>query len=145
MQKTITLEQIIEKLNKKEEKKVKVTHVEVEEYGLIEFTRPNDNDILQYFSDVTKAIEFDDNEETKDKKVKTIDFRKMLDISSEFVYKCCPMLQKKEIRDMFPKVSYYEIPIQVFGMNETIELAGKLNDIFEGSNKLEKTQEEIKN
>lgn len=145
MQKTITLEQIIEKLNKKEEKKVKVTHVEVEEYGLIEFTRPNDSDILQYFSDVTKAIEFDDNEETKDKKVKTIDFRKMLDISSEFVYKCCPMLQKKEIRDMFPKVSYYEIPIQVFGMNETIELAGKLNDIFEGSNKLEKTQEEIKN
>lgn len=145
MQKTITLEQIIEKLNKKEEKKVKITQIEVEEYGLMEFTRPHDNDILQYFSDITKAIELDDTEEIKDKKVKKIDFGKMLDTSSEFVYKCCPMLQKKEIRDMYPKISFYEIPIQVFGMNETIEIAGKLNEIFEGSNKLEKTQEEIKN
>lgn len=145
MQKTITLEQIIEKLNKKEENKVKITQIEVEGYGLMEFTRPHDNDILQYFSEITKAIELDDNEEIKDKKVKTIDFGKMLDTSSEFVYKCCPMLQKKEIRDMFPKISFYEIPTQVFGMNETIELAGKLNEVFEGSKKLEKTQEEIKN
>lgn len=145
MQKTITLEQIIEKLNKKEENKVKITQIEVEGYGLMEFTRPHDNDILQYFSEITKAIELDDNEEMKDKKVKRVDFGKMLETSSEFVYKCCPMLQKKEIRDMFPKISFYEIPAQVFGMNETIELAGKLNEVFEGSKKLEKTQEEIKN
>lgn len=145
MKKTLTLEDIIEKLNKNEEKKIKITHIDVKNFGLMEFVRPHDNDILQYLSDLTNTVEFEENLETSEKKIKKIDLRKSLDISSEFIYKCCPMLQKKEIRDIHSNLSPYDIPSQIFGINETIELATQLNEIFEGASEISQKKETIKN
>lgn len=154
MRKIITLEEIIEKLTEKEEKKIKVTQVEVQEFGLIEFIRPKDDKIIEYVADIAKAVEQeeeisniseDETTEKNLKKIKKIDLKQLLEASSKFVYQCCPLLQKKEIRDMYKGAIPYEIPGQIFGMNETIELASKLIDIFEGKKATTETIETVKN
>lgn len=155
MRKIITLEEIIEKLTEKEEKKIKVTQVEVPEFGLIEFIRPKDDKILEYITEITKGVTFEDDDNVEDttenenkindKKLKNIDLKQTLEASSKFVYQCCPLLQKKEIRDMYKGAIPYEIPGQIFGMNTTIELASKLIDIFEGKKATAETLETVKN
>lgn len=141
--KTLDLSQFLKKVIENEMNKVKVTHLEVENYGLIEFVRPKEGVILNYLTNTIKCSKIKKTED--DIEIKEIDIKELLNVASEFVYICCPLLQSKEVREQFPNNEPYDIPGLIFTTDGTMDLAGKLNDIFNGKKIKEKTEETIKN
>lgn len=153
--KVLGLKDFLKKAAENEEKKVKITHVDVEGFGLIEFARPREGVLIDYLEEITETVDITKEktheEENGNKKVSVVKentkvkIRGLIEAAEKFVYLCCPMLQSKEVLEKYNDVSPYEIPTAVFGHNLTIELAGKLNDIFDGSEARKKVKEEIKN
>lgn len=138
--KKLTIQEFINKYQDKELKKVKVTEIEVEGYGLIEFVRPKESVIVNYISNITKVTKINN-----EKGVDGIDFKSLLSAAEEFVYRCCPILQDKEIRASFPDNEPYEIPTLVFGSDMTLTIAVNLIDIFNGKKVKKETEQAIKN
>lgn len=74
-----------------------------------------------------------------------IDYIEMVKEASKLVYNCCPMIREKEVREMYPKNEFIEIPELIFGANEVIRLAGELHKAFSGFQEAKKTADDIKN
>lgn len=139
--KKLTIQEFIEKYAEYELKKVKITQMNIEGYGLIEFARPQEGIILSYISGLLKASKL-----KKDGGMgESTDFRDLIKVSEEFVYSCCPMLQSKEIRDKFSSNEPYEIPTIVFGTGNIVGIAAELSIIFNGGKVNAETEDAIKN
>lgn len=154
----IQLSDFLKKVEENEAKKVKITHLEVKNYGLIEFVRPRENEMLDYLAKLTKGVDIskektyeEEGEESKksilklEKENQKIDLKAIIEASEEFVYKCCPLLQAKEVRDKYSTLLPYKIPTEIWGANTVMDLAKDLNDIFDGSANKKELIEEIKN
>ncbi|MGL5229557.1 MAG: hypothetical protein ACRC8F_01915 [Cetobacterium sp.] len=149
----LKLEDFLNKFAENEEKKVKITHIDVPNYGLIEFVRPREGVILDFLNEISKGVEVtqdksssvDENNINQIKESTKADLKILLEAAQKFVYLCCPMLQAKEVRDKFKSITPYEIPTAVFGYNQTQDLANELSDIFDGTATRKKVEEEIKN
>lgn len=139
----LNISQFLEKAIENEMKRVKITEIEVENFGLIEFIRPKEGTILKYLSNAIRTTKVIKNE--NDIEVEKIDMEELSDLASEFVYQCCPLLQAKEIRNQYSSNEPYDIPSLIFGTTETLTLAGKLVDIFNGVKVKEKIDETVKN
>ena len=125
------LQTFLAKARAKEEKKLLITEIEVKDFGMVEFVRPKDEEMMKYMTSVTNA-----NKE---------DIKIMSDISKEFVYLCCPILQKTEIQREFDIKMPFETPIVLFGFMETMNLAGEIFTKFNGIEVVEEVEETIKN
>lgn len=136
----LSLKTFIEKAIEHEMKRVKIVEIEVENFGLIEFIRPKEGVLINYLSDALKAS----NTDKTSGKVET-DIKHLLNTASELVYNCCPLLQAKEVRKQYPDREPYDIPAILFGITETIDLAGKLNDVFSMGGTLQAIADEVKN
>lgn len=159
--KIITIQDFLNKLEDNESKKVKVTHIEILEFGVVEFIRPREGVLLDYLDELVKAVnitkektfeEIEDSQENNENiKVMTekenskVDMRMLLKASEKLVYLCCPIMQKKEVRDRFKSITPHEIPTEIFGMNSVIDLAQKLNSTFEGIKTKESVEKAVKN
>lgn len=128
---SIDLQTFIQKAREKENKKLKIAEIEIKDFGMVEFTRPTDVQIMNFMTKITNG--------NKD------DMKEMTDISKEFVYMSCPMLQNKELQDEFDIKLPFETPVTLFGFMETIFLANKIMEKFNGNLVIEDTDEIIKN
>lgn len=145
----ITLEEFISKARKKEENKVKITKLEVEDFGEIEFQRPAESVIFKFTSDLlstTRGIDLkNDKSEKEDINISDFDIYSLTKISSAFVYDCCSMMREKKVRDLYPKSDFKDIPFLILGEDEVIRIATELNKIFKGEKTFKETSEDIKN
>ena len=145
----LKLEDFLNKFAENEEKKVKITHIDVPNYGLIEFVRPREGVILDFLNEISRGVEVtqdksssvDENNIKQVKESTKADLKILLEAAQKFVYLCCPMLQAKEVRDKFKSITPYEIPTAVFGYNQTQYLANELSDIFDGTATRKKVEE----
>ncbi|MGL6113503.1 MAG: hypothetical protein ACRC1R_00550 [Cetobacterium sp.] len=149
------LKDFLKKAAENEEKRVKVTHIEVEGFGLMEFVRPREGVMLDYLEEVTDAVDIKKEKfyegDEKNRKVSSeienskVKMRSLIEAAEKFVYLCCPTLQASEVREQYKDMTPYEIPTAVFGHKLTIELADKINNVFDGTEAREKIKEAIKN
>ncbi|MGL5428572.1 MAG: hypothetical protein ACRDAS_11730 [Cetobacterium sp.] len=154
--KVITLQDFLSKVDENESRKVKITHIDIENFGLVEFVRPREGVLLDYLDETIKAVDIqkekiygdsegDENTVVGERENSKADMRKLVEASNKFVYKCCPMLQSKEVRDKFKGITPDEIPAQIFGNKKVMDLANELSNIFDGATVQKEVEEEVKN
>jgi hypothetical protein len=134
--KAITLADFISKAQNKHKNKKMTAQIECGDYGIIEFKRPSDSDSLQFLNEMAKSVRAD-----KEGNVKETNLEVMLEASKELVYKTCMYLRDKSLQESLEVFDPLDTPIEVFGINMTIEIAGKIVDEFEDN----KVQTVIKN
>ncbi|NFH34474.1 hypothetical protein FDC49_19540 [Clostridium sporogenes] len=133
--KKITLEDFIKKATEKYNKRKKVADIEVEGLGVLTFTRPSDSDLLKFKDVLANSIKF-----SKDESIDKLDYGRMLDASKELVYSSCEFLHNNELMEGLECGEPFDIPIKIFGIDGTIQLAQRVNEQFEDSNaEIEKT------
>lgn len=148
----MTLEQFIQKVREKEESKIKITTLQIENFGEVEFERPNTSVMLKfqkeimasYNSEITET-EDEGNQEAKKIKTSDIEMDKFAKASSVFVYNSCSMLRTKEVREIYKKNHPEDIPLELFGMNEVIAIAVDVFYKFEGRKEVAEVEEDVKN
>lgn len=148
----MTLEQFIQKVRGKEESKIKITTLQIENFGEVEFERPNTSVMLKFQKEImasynSEITETEDEENQEVKKIKTSDIEmdKFAKASSVFVYNSCSMLRTKEIREIYKKNHPEDIPLELFGMNEVIAIAVDVFNKFEGRKEVTEVEEDVKN
>lgn len=148
----MTLEQFIQKVREKEESKIKITTLQIENFGEVEFERPNTSVMLKFQKEImasynSEITETEDEENQEVKKIKTSDIEmdKFAKASSVFVYNSCSMLRTKEIREIYKKNHPEDIPLELFGMNEVIAIAVDIFNKFEGRKEVTEVEEDVKN
>lgn len=148
---SMTLEQFIQKARENEEKKVKITTMNIAGFGEVEFQRPNTSVLLKFQSELTtgykKEISIDEEQEEQAQKTSTsdIDMLKFAKVSSTFIYNTCSMMRTKEIRDMFKKIYPEDIPLELFNVSDVITIAVDVFNKFEGKKETKEIKEDIKN
>lgn len=147
----MTLEQFIQKVREKEESKIKVTTLQIENFGEVEFERPNTSVMLKFQKEIMASYNSEitetEDEENQEVKIKTSDIEmdKFAKASSVFVYNSCSMLRTKEIREIYKKNHPEDIPLELFGMNEVIAIAVDVFNKFEGRKEVAEVEEDVKN
>lgn len=147
----MTLEQFIQKVREKEESKIKVTTLQIENFGEVEFERPNTSVMLKFQKEIMASYNSEitetEDEENQEVKIKTSDIEmdKFAKASSVFVYNSCSMLRTKEIREIYKKNHPEDIPLELFGMNEVIAIAVDVFNKFEGRKEVTEVEEDVKN
>lgn len=148
----MTLEQFIQKVREKEESKIKITTLQIENFGEVEFERPNTSVMLKFQKEImasynSEITETEDEENQEVKKIKTSDIEmdKFAKASSVFVYNSCSMLRTKEVREIYKKNHPEDIPLELFGMNEVIAIAVDVFNKFEGRKEVAEVEEDVKN
>lgn len=145
---SITLEEFIKKARLKEEQKIKVVRLEVAEFGELEFTRPNINEMIKYQKGIIAGTDVevaDEDAEQQKIRSKEVDFSAVAKISAEFVYNTCSFCRAKEIRELYNTSHPYDIPIELFGMTECIKIASAVFSEFNGAKQVKEVVEEVKN
>ncbi|GAA0735854.1 hypothetical protein [Clostridium oceanicum] len=136
--KKLTLEDFIKKATDKHTKRKKVVDIDIEGFGLITFKRPSDSDLLDFKDVLANSVKV-----TKDEKIDKLDYRQMLEASKELLYNTCEFLHSKELMEELQCGEPFDLPVKIFGIDETIELAQKVCEAFE-DNKTD-IKEHIKN
>lgn len=137
----MTLQEFIDKAKTKEDEKIKVVTLNVNDFGEVEFLRPQKDEIIDY-TQTLMDMYVSDNATNDNMK---IDYFELIKQSSKFVYNCCPLVREKSVRDLYPQNEFEDIPELIFGASEVIRLAGELYNIFSGAKKLEERVNDIKN
>ena len=136
------LQDFLNKVREKESKRLKIIEIEVEDIGKIEFTRPLSKDLIKCMSETagaTKTIKTDEGV------IKKTDIEAMLSAAKELVYNSCSLLQAEETREQFKTLHPYDIPVEIFGITKTIEIAAEIMEKFGGDKEIEKLENDIKN
>lgn len=140
----VTLQDFLNKVREKEEKKVKIAVIDIEGIGEVEFQRPKEADLLKYNNSLIKCyrgnLKDRDNISTED-----LDMEEMAYIASELIYNSCSFFRSKELRAMYQEYEFIDIPLIILGFNETLRVANKVNSIFKGLELKKETEEDIKN
>ena len=154
-------DEFLEKVRNYEEKKVKIVVINIEDFGEIEVQRPTASEMLKYQKEMLSAIkdveldrnkaddEISETDADKMKKIKmdtkNIDYEKFAKASSAFVYHSCSHIRNKVVRDMYPSVTFEEIPLNLFGENNIISIASQIYNAFNGKKETKEVAETIKN
>lgn len=143
------------KVKENEAKKLKLIQINVERYGNIEFMRPKTEDMFSYYTAMANSninIDTEKEENTKPQNLKDMgleELPKIVKASSTLIYNCSSFLKSKELRNMYPGIHNFDIPVEIFGWNKVIEIASQIIDRFGGSEEVKKdidlVDTEIKN
>ncbi|NFF69331.1 hypothetical protein FDF69_20415 [Clostridium sporogenes] len=129
MGKKITLEDFIKKATDRYNKRKKVVDIEVEEFGALTFKRPSDSDLLEFKNTLANSVKM-----SKDESIDKLNYGQMLNASKELVYNTCEILHSDELMKELECGEPFDIPVKIFGIDGTIQLAQKINEEFEDSN-----------
>ncbi|NFM25179.1 hypothetical protein FDB84_12210 [Clostridium sporogenes] len=127
--KKITLEDFIKKAVNKYNNRKKVADIEVEGFGVLTFKRPSDSDLLKFKDILANSIKF-----SKDESIDKLDYGRMLDASKELVYNSLEFLHSNELIETLECGEPFDIPVKIFGIDGTVQLAQRINEQFEDSN-----------
>ena len=136
------LQDFLNKVRENESKRLKIIEIEVDGIGKVEFTRPLSKDLIKCMSETagaTKTIK------TDEEVIKKTDIEAMLSTAKELVYNSCSLLQAEETREQFKTLHPYDIPVEIFGITKTIEIAAEIMEKFGGEKEIEKLEDDIKN
>lgn len=136
------LQDFLNKTRENEAKKLKIAEIEVEGFGKVEFIRPKVQQMIEYLNKTTNATV---KIKTEEGVMEKTNFEEMVEAAKEFVYNSCSLLQAKEMGEMYKDIYPLDLPLEVFGINETVVLASKIADKFCISEEIEKVEEDIKN
>lgn len=136
----LTLDSFRKKAIEKHKNRKKVAYIEVEGFGQVQFERPSNDQILKYMTGIGNSIKTN-----ADGEVLKQDLNAMADYSKEIVYLNCKFLQDKELREVYEIKDPLETPLEVFGIQETINIASEMGDAFEGEKIQNDVDESIKN
>ncbi len=127
---SIQFDEFLRKARDKKANEIKVIGMEVKDIGVIEFTRPTNEYILKFMERV-------DSSNGK--------FTEEFNHFKELLYTHCSLLQKKELREEFKVNSPYDLVTEIFGINETAELANEFMEKFGFGDADKEETEDIKN
>ncbi len=144
MTKQMDFEAFMEKALKRNEEINKVYEIEVKGYGIMNFNKPKHLQLLKYIDKSGNAVEFE-NKENGEIKVISQDLFLIDEASRELVYFTCPFLQDKKLQEALGIIDPLQTPIEVFGIEETMDLAGKISKLAKGESLQEEVNEKIKN
>ncbi len=136
------LQDFLNKVREKESKRLKIIEIEVEDIGKIEFTRPLSQDLIKCMSETAEATK---TIKTDEGVIEKQDMEVILSAAKELVYNSCSLLQAEETREHFKAVHPYDIPVEIFGITKTIEIAAEIMEKFGGDKEIEKLENDIKN
>ena len=136
------LQDFLNKVREKESKRLKIIEIEVEDIGKIEFTRPLSQDLIKCMSETAEATK---TIKTDEGVIEKQDMEVILSAAKELVYNSCSLLQTEETREHFKAVHPYDIPVEIFGITKTIEIAAEIMEKFGGDKEIEKLENDIKN
>ena len=131
-QKELTLDEFINKSFDCLENRKDVEYLPVKGFGKIPFNRPTDNELLKYLNAASKGATLDE-----EGKAKMIDMTPIAIASKTLVYQSCTYLHDKRLLEKSGVEEPFDIAFKLFGISETIDLAGKISDKF-GSNEVSK-------
>lgn len=143
MAKNTEFQAFIEKAMKRKEELSKPFELEIEGYGTVNFNRPTNNQLLSYMDKVSSAIVTEG--EGEEAKVISQDLIQMSEAAKELVYVCCPTLQSKELQEALGIQDPLETSIEVFGIKETMDIAGRISEKVDGAKLQKEVDEAIKN
>lgn len=124
--KNITLQEFIKKAQDKVKNKKMVIDVDVPSMDCkITVTRPEEDELLQYLSDVTKAIKAD-----KAGNVLDTDIKQMYDASKVLIYSNCAYLKDQELHEALEIKEPLDIIPKLFQHEEVIEIAQDIYSQF---------------
>ncbi|KGO13370.1 hypothetical protein NZ45_12800 [Clostridium botulinum] len=127
--KKITLEDFIKKATDKYNKRKKVVDIDVEGFGLLTFKRPSDADLLEFKNTLANSVKM-----SKDESIDKLDYGQMLNASKELIYNSCEFLHSNELMQELECGEPFDVPVKVFGIDGSIQLAQKINEAFEDNN-----------
>lgn len=136
------LQDFLNKVREKEANKLKIIEIEVEGIGKVEFHRPSTKDLINCMKATSEATT---RIETEEGKYEKNDFGAILEASKELVYNSCSLLQSEQIREEYKNLYPTDIPVEVFGITETVEIAAELMEKFSATKEIEKMENDIKN
>lgn len=136
------LQDFLNKTRENEAKKLKIAEIEVEGFGKIEFIRPTVQLMIDYLNKATNATT---KTKTEEGVMEKVNFEEMVEAAKEFVYNSCSLLQAKETGEMYKDIYPTDLPLEIFGINETVVLASKIADKFCISEQIKKVEDDIKN
>ena len=143
MAKNTEFQAFIEKAMKRKEELNKPFDIEVLGYGKVIFNKPSNNQLIEYMDKVGQATKTAG--EGEERAVVGQDFRLMVEAAKELVYVCCPTLQSKELQEALGIQDPMETSVEVFGVNETLQIAIKISEKADGAKIQEEMNETIKN
>ena len=114
--------------------------VEGFEEGTISFNYPKNNQLLNYIDAAGRSATVN---ATGD--IDISDMGSLIEASKELVYSCCPYIQSKELHEKLGIEDPLEIPIIIFGMDQTMDIASNIADRAKGNKIFSETVEAVKN
>lgn len=141
----ITLQDFINKVQNRENNKVKITVIQVEGFGDVEFHRPSEAELLRYSNEILNCYKGDFKSDEVEVDVSNFDMEKMISNASTLIYNSCSYFRAKEIRDMYKENEFTEIPLIILGTQEVLKIANQLNEVFSGKKTKENIENTIKN
>ncbi|WP_163468468.1 hypothetical protein [Fusobacterium sp. IOR10] len=155
------------KVKENEAKKLKLIQIDIKNYGYLEFMKPKTEDLFKYLEIVANSNEIIDGKDieepkdgkteepkdkNKEKEAQKIDIKNLSHVikaSSELMYNCSSFLKSKELRNIYPGIHNFDIPTEIFGWDQVIDIASQIMEKFGGSKEISKTKkildDEIKN
>ena len=143
MAKNTEFQAFIEKAMKRKEELNKPFEIDVKTYGKMTFNRPTNNQLIEYMDKVGQATKTAG--EGEEREVVGQDFRLMVESAKELVYVCCPDLQSKELQEKMGIQDPMETPLEVFGINETLQVAIEISNRADGAKIQEEMDSTVKN
>lgn len=140
----MVLESFLDRVKKYESRKVKVIEKEVEGFGKIQFYRPKQEVLLEYLASLSSQATPKANSDNVDMDIE-LDLGLVARAASKLVYECCTEIQNKDVRAMYQVSSYYDIPLEMFGVDKVIELGSFISEEFGAVKVKEEIVEDIKN
>jgi hypothetical protein len=136
----ITLDEFLQNSIKRYQSKVESIDIETPTGELIPFTRPTTKQQLAYIDGIAKAVKIDG-----DGNYQGQDTALMLEVSKDYVFATCKFVQSKELQTALNVIDPLDIVVEIFEIQGTIELAGKINEAFAGDKLAEEVSADIKN
>lgn len=122
----VTFQDFLNKVKQKQESKVKVIGLEVKSLGCsLTFTRPSDDELLDYSNDMANSITVNSNREIVNQ-----DMKKMYKASKSLVYSCCSYLKEKELQEELKPIEPWDVVDMIFEQKEVMELATDIYKAF---------------
>lgn len=121
----VTLDEFIAKATKRYQDRKTNMEIDVEGIGTLTFTRPSENKLLKYMSEVASAVVTD-----KDGNQVSQDLNMMVNASKNLIYATCSFLNNTELQKSLEVVDPLDIVTKVFGVTKAIEISGKISTEF---------------
>lgn len=132
----ITIESLMQRAEQRKNDKVKLKEI---------YNKMLDGNLVLKRIPLTKIVDLLDKLDGENVKLNDC-----IELYKELIYKCCPILQNKELQDEFDCTEPYDIVTEIFEDNvgEINSVAEQILDMYgmaDGKKPLEEIEEEIKN